>query len=189
MNRLTTPVSLDDVTCLSRGEPLLLSGRLYTARDAAHKRLVELIDTGGKIPVDLDGQFLYYTGPSPARPGEVIGSAGPTTSSRMDRYTPQLLEATGLRGIIGKGNRGEEVVEALRKSGCVYCAATGGAGALLGRCIRNARVVCYEDLGPEAVYELEVVDFPLVVAIDLKGRNCYVDGPDQWRDACSRLKQ
>jgi len=137
MNTLTTPVTADTVTSLKQGDQLLLSGTLYTARDAAHKRFMELIAQGRPLPVDLEGKFLYYTGPAPAKPGEVIGSAGPTTASRMDRYTPELIAATGLRGIIGKGNRGASVITALQKYTCVYCAATGGAGALLGKCIKK----------------------------------------------------
>jgi fumarate hydratase subunit beta len=181
MRHITTPVTVSDIRELVRGDQVLLSGRLYTARDAAHKRLLDRIAAGKKLPVNLDGQFLYYTGPSPAQRGEVIGSAGPTTSSRMDAYTPDLIAASGLRGLIGKGNRTPLVVEALRRHGCVYFAATGGAGSLLGGCIRKAGIVCYEDLGPEAVYELEVVNFPLVVAIDTNGGNCYVDGPAEWK--------
>ncbi|MBN1578569.1 MAG: fumarate hydratase C-terminal domain-containing protein [Chitinispirillaceae bacterium] len=182
MCSLTIPVASSEILSLENGEQVLLTGKLYTARDAAHKRLIELIDTNNPPPVDLKGQFLYYTGPTPPKPGEVIGSAGPTTSSRMDGYTPKLIAASGLRGIIGKGNRGFAVIEALKKHGCVYFAATGGAGALLGKCVTKARVVCYEDLGPEAIYELEVVDFPAVVAIDVRGGNMYVDGPEEWRE-------
>ena len=181
MVNLTTPVRPETIASLVQGDHVLLSGTIYTARDAAHKRFIELIEQGKPLPVDLNGQFLYYTGPAPAKPGEVIGSAGPTTSSRMDRYTPRLLAATGLCGIIGKGNRGPAVIDALVEHSCVYCAATGGAGALLGRCITSARVVCYEDLGAEAVFELEVADFPLIVAIDTKGGNRFVEGPNEWR--------
>ncbi len=180
MHTLTTPVDPSQIRSLIRGDQVLLNGIVYTARDAAHKRLIELIDDGKPLPIDLSGQILYYTGPTPPKPGEVIGSAGPTTSSRMDRYTPQLIAAGGLRGIIGKGNRGKEAIDSFRKHGCIYFAATGGAGALLGECIKKARVICYEDLGPEAIYELEVVDFPLIVAIDTMGGNMYVDGPGEW---------
>lgn len=181
MRRLSIPADALTVRSLSSGERLLLTGTLYTARDAAHRRLAELIDRGEPLPVDLKDGFLYYTGPTPARRGFAIGSAGPTTSSRMDPYTPELLAASGLRGIIGKGNRSKEVIAALREYGCVYCAATGGAGALLGQCIKKARVVCWEELGPEAIYELEVVDFPVIVAIDTSGSNAYVDGPAAWK--------
>jgi fumarate hydratase subunit beta len=182
VHHLTTPVPLPQLLQLKSGDQALISGKIYTARDAAHKRLIALIDSGSPLPVDLSEQLLYYTGPTPPKPGEAIGSAGPTTSSRMDVYTPKLLAATGLRGIIGKGNRGPAVIESLKQHQCVYFAATGGAGALLSRCIRKSRIVCYNDLGPEAVYELEVVDFPVVVAIDTTGGNVYVEGPGQWRD-------
>jgi len=178
---LMVPLSDDDRAHLRCGEQCLLTGMLYTARDAAHKRFADALAAGKSLPVNLSGQILYYTGPTPPRPGMVIGSAGPTTSSRMDRYTPSLIEKTGLAGIIGKGNRGSDVIEAFKRFRCCYFAATGGAGALLGSCIRKARVVCYRDLGPEAVFELEVVDFPVTVAIDTLGGNCYVDGPAAWR--------
>lgn len=180
MKHIQTPIEISDVTSLEAGEQLLLSGVIYTARDAAHKRLIELLDSGKELPVDLQGQFLYYTGPSPAKPGDIIGSAGPTTSSRMDKYTPRLLAASGLRGIIGKGGRGEVVVEALQQYNCIYCAATGGAGALLGSCIKSAQVVCYDDLGPEAIFRLTVKDFPLIVAIDTCGGNMFKDGPARF---------
>lgn len=181
MQALTTPVPTSQISSLCAGDQALITGKIFTARDAAHKRLVELIDNKKPLPVDLAGQFLYYTGPTPPRPGEAIGSAGPTTASRMDIYTPKLIPATGLRGIIGKGNRGAAVIDAFKQYGCVYFAATGGAGALLAQCIKKSRIVCYEDLGPEAIYELDVVDFPVVVAIDVSGRNMFVDGPAQWR--------
>lgn len=182
LHHLTTPLAPGQVTALAAGDEILLNGRCYTARDAAHKRLIERIDAGKPLPVNLRGHFLYYTGPTPPKPGMPIGSAGPTTSSRMDRYTPQLIESTGLVGLIGKGNRSIAVVNALIKNQCVYCAATGGAGALLAQCIQKARVICYEDLGAEAIYELELVDFPLLVAIDTKGNNRYTLGPSTYRD-------
>ena len=181
MHSLKTPIDDSIIKSLFTGDQVTITGKLYTARDAAHKRLIELIETEKPLPVDLKGQILYYTGPTPPKPGMAIGSAGPTTSSRMDRYTPKLISASGLRGIIGKGNRGPEVIEALRIFNCVYFAATGGAGALLGKRIKKARVVCWEDLGPEAIYELVVEDFPAVVAIDVRGRNMYVEGPAEWR--------
>lgn len=182
LHHLTTPLASGQIATLAAGDEILLTGRCYTARDAAHKRLIELIDAGKSLPADLNGHFLYYTGPTPPKPGIPIGSAGPTTSSRMDRYTPQLLESTGLAGLIGKGDRSVAVVDSLIKNQCVYCAATGGAGALLAQCIRKARVVCYEDLGAEAIYELELADFPLLVAIDTKGNNQYTRGPSTYRD-------
>ena len=166
MIRISTPLLSESILSLKAGDEILLSGTVYTARDAAHKRLVSLIDDLSPLPVDLSGQILYYTGPAPARPRRIIGSAGPTTSSRMDRYTPSLIKSTGLAGVIGKGNRSEDVVKAFRDYKCVYFAATGGAGALLSQCITRAEIVCYEDLGPEAIYKLEVKDFPLFVAID-----------------------
>lgn len=179
--KIELPLSGDESSAMVCGDQVLLNGIVYTARDAAHKRFTEALADGRPLPVDLKGKMLYYAGPTPARPGMPIGSAGPTTSSRMDRFTPVLIRETGLAGIIGKGNRSDEVVAALKMYGCVYFAATGGAGALLGNCIRSARVVCYEDLGPEAVYELEVVDFPVTVAIDTRGGNCYLSGPAQWK--------
>ena len=180
MIKISTPLSSEPVLSLKAGDEILLSGTVYTARDAAHKRLIALIDSSSPLPLDLAGQILYYTGPAPARPGRVIGSAGPTTSSRMDRYTPSLIKSTGLAGVIGKGNRSDDVIGAFRDYKCVYFAATGGAGALLSQCITRAEIVCYEDLGPEAVYKLEVRDFPLIVAIDCEGNNLYVSGPGKY---------
>jgi fumarate hydratase subunit beta len=149
-----------------------LSGVLYTARDAAHQRLVDLLDRGEKLPFDLVGQVIYYVGPSPALPGKVIGSAGPTSSYRMDPYTVPLLER-GLKGMIGKGERGAEVVQALKTHHAIYFAAVGGAGALLARCIKKAEIIAYEDLGPEAIRRLEVENFPVIVAQDSTGGNLY----------------
>lgn len=173
MVTMTTPLSAAAVLSVRAGTQILLNGTVFTARDAAHKRLVNAIENSQKLPVDLRDQVLYYTGPTPAPPGKVIGSAGPTTSSRMDFFTPKLIKKTGLRGMIGKGNRSKEVVEAIKQFGAVYFAATGGAGALLSKCIIAAEVVCYEDLGPEAIYRLEFKDFPLTVAIDCMGNNLY----------------
>ena len=181
MKNISAPLSAEIIRSLRAGDEILLSGTIYTARDAAHKRLISLLENGEKLPVDLSGQVLYYTGPTPPRPGMAIGSAGPTTSSRMDKYTPSLAAATGLGGIIGKGNRSEEVIKSLKDNTCVYFAAVGGAGALLARQIKSARVVAYPDLGPEAIYKLEVVDFPLIVAIDCEGNNLYVEGPRKYR--------
>ena len=167
-------------TDLKAGESVLLSGTLYTARDAAHKRMVDAIERGEKLPFDIKGQTLYYTGPSPAPPGRVIGSAGPTTSSRMDEFTPRLL-AAGLKGMIGKGPRSPEVREAIKKYRAVYFAAVGGAGALLSKTIVSAVVVAYEDLGPEAVLRLEVKDFPAIVINDISGRDLYEEGKQEFR--------
>ncbi len=170
---LTPPFDENAVRSLHAGQQVVLSGVIYTARDVAHKRLFELLANGKPLPLDLHGQVIYFCGPTPAKPGRVIGSAGPTTSSRMDDFSPALIEKAGLRAMIGKGNRGGNVVEAMKKHGCVYLAATGGAGALIANTIHKADVVCYEDLGPEAIYRLEVEMLPLVVAIDCTGKSLY----------------
>ncbi|MBD3391374.1 MAG: Fe-S-containing hydro-lyase [Chitinivibrionales bacterium] len=170
---ISPPFDASTVRTLRAGDLVALSGVVYTARDAAHKRLCELIERREPPPIDLRGQVIYFTGPSPAKPGRVIGSAGPTTSSRMDAYSPTVIRETGLRGMIGKGNRGKPVIEAMRRYGCVYFAATGGAGALIAKTILKADIMCYEDLGPEAIYRLEVKELPLVVAIDCHGNNVY----------------
>lgn len=172
MKRLSLPLKDADIADLKVGEQVLLSGIIYTARDAAHKRMTETLDKGEKLPIDIKGHTIYYVGPTPAKPGQVIGSAGPTTSSRMDAYTPKLLEA-GLKGMIGKGKRSTEVVEAMRKYKAVYFAAAGGAGALLSKKIRKAEVVAYADLGPEAIYMLEVEEFPVIVVNDIFGNDIY----------------
>jgi len=175
VKRIKTPLTDKIIKSLSAGDRVFLSGIIYTARDAAHKRLAELMSKGEKLPVNLDGQVIYYVGPTPPKPGYVIGSAGPTTSYRMDAYTPKLLTA-GLRGMIGKGKRSDEVKKAIKKHKAVYFAAIGGLGALLSKKIRSARVVAYEDLGPEAIRELKVEDFPLVVINDSKGGDLYIKG-------------
>lgn len=173
--KLTTPLSESDVGKLKIGDNVLLDGIIYTARDTAHKRLVELLKAGKELPFDPRGQVIYYVGPAPARPGKVIGPAGPTTSYRMDPYTPILLEH-GLKGMIGKGNRGEEVIEAMKKYKAVYFAAVGGAAALIARSIKKAEVVAYEDLGAEAILRLEVQDFPVIVVNDIYGNDLYEEG-------------
>jgi len=178
--RLTTPLSQRDVESLHAGDRVLLSGTIYTARDAAHARLIALLNEGKPLPFPVEGQVLYYVGPTPPRPGQPIGSAGPTTSGRMDPYTPALL-AAGLRGMIGKGSRSAEVREAMVRHGAVYFAATGGAGALLAKRIRSAEVVAWEDLGPEAVRRLVVEDFPLVVIDDVHGHDLYEEGAARYR--------
>lgn len=165
---------------LRSGDQVLISGVLYVGRDAAHKRLVEVLNRGEKPPVELKGQTIYYMGPSPARPGQVIGSAGPTTSGRMDPYTPALLEA-GLKAMIGKGGRSQAVREAIKRHGAVYFAAVGGAGALISKTIKKAEVVAYEDLGPEALRRLEVEDFPAVVVNDAHGGDLYQEGKERYR--------
>lgn len=171
---LSTPFTEDTVLNLRAGDEVLISGIIYTGRDAAHKRLDALIKENRPLPVNLDSQVIYYTGPTPAQPGRPIGSAGPTTSSRMDKYTPDLIRSSHLRGIIGKGNRSPDVIKSFMDYGCVYFSAIGGAGALLSKSITAAEIVCYEDLGAEAIYKLTVMDFPAIVTIDCKGGNLYV---------------
>ena len=173
--RLTTPLSNGDVENLKIGDKVLLNGVLLTGRDAAHKRLFDLIKNGEDLPVDIKGQVIYYVGPTPAKPGKPIGSAGPTTSYRMDPYAPTLIEL-GLKGMIGKGNRSQEVIESMKKHKAVYFGATGGAGALIAKRIKKARIVAYEDLGPEAIRILEVEDFPVTVVNDCNGNDLYKEG-------------
>ncbi len=170
-----TPLDSATIKSLKAGDLVSISGVLYTARDAAHKRLVELVKNGEPLPLELEGQIIYYAGPTPSKPGRPIGSAGPTTSYRMDPYAPILIEK-GLKGMIGKGERSEPVVEAMKKHGAVYFAATGGAGVLIARSVRSAEVVAYPDLGPEAIRRLEVVDLPAIVAQDCQGGNLYKEG-------------
>jgi fumarate hydratase subunit beta len=162
------------------GDRVSVTGIVYTARDAAHKLLVEALDKGEKLPFDMSGQTIYYMGPSPARPGEVIGSAGPTTSKRMDVYTPRLLDA-GIKAMIGKGSRSAEVKEAIKKYKAVYFASIGGAGALLSKAVKKAEVVAYEELGAEAIQRLEVENFPAVVANDMYGSDLYDEGKKRYR--------
>ena len=173
IKNITTPLSAQDAANLKAGDQIKLTGVIYTGRDAAHKRLVALLDEGKVLPVELRDQFIYFVGPCPAPPGFPIGSAGPTTSYRMDAYSPRLITECGLRGMIGKGNRSAEVVEAMKQNKAIYFAATGGAGALIAQCIKKADIVAFEDLGPEAIYRLEVEDFPLTVAIDANGDTLY----------------
>ncbi|MFA6448644.1 MAG: Fe-S-containing hydro-lyase [bacterium] len=172
---IKTPLTDEAAAGLRIGDRVRISGVIYTARDAAHKRLVELLDRGERLPFDLGGQIIYYVGPTPARPGEVIGSAGPTTSYRMDAYAPRMLEA-GLKGMIGKGARSEEVVRAMIERRAVYFAAIGGAGALIARSIKEATVIAFDDLGAEAVRRFVVEDFPAVVANDIYGGDLYKEG-------------
>lgn len=176
---LTPPLDDETIQKLNAGDRVSITGVIYTARDAAHKRMVEALERGEALPIPLQGQIIYYMGPSPARPGRPIGSAGPTTSGRMDPYVPALL-AQGLKGMIGKGNRSPQVREALKKYRAVYLGATGGAGALIARTIEKAEVVAYEDLGAEAVRRLEVVDFPAVVINDIHGRDLYEEGKAKY---------
>lgn len=170
--RITTPLTEEKVKNLKSGDYIYINGTIYTARDAAHKRMYESMKKGENIPISLEDNIIYYLGPSPARPGKVIGSAGPTTSSRMDKYTPLMLEA-GLKGMIGKGKRSPEVIKAIKEQGAVYMAAIGGAGALLSKCIKESQVIAYEDLGTEAIRKLTVEDLPVVVVIDREGNNLY----------------
>ena len=176
---ITVPMSREQARALKAGDSCLLSGVIYTARDAAHKRLCELADRGDKLPFEIENSVIYFVGPTPAKPNQVIGSAGPTTSYRMDAYSPTLI-ALGQTGMIGKGKRDAAVVAAMKQHGCVYFGAIGGCGALLAKCIRKAEVVAYPDLGPEAVHRLEVVDFPVVVVIDSQGNNLYETGPKAY---------
>jgi fumarate hydratase subunit beta len=169
---ITLPMTYEEAKTLHSGECVLITGVLYTARDAAHSRLIDVINKGESLPIPIENQGIYYVGPSPTRPGNVIGACGPTTSYRMDDLTVPLLEK-GLRVMIGKGERSEEVVEAMKRYGAVYLAATGGAGALLATTVKNVQVVAYEDLGAEAIHRLEVEKFPAVVVIDSFGVNAY----------------
>ncbi len=175
IKRLNTPLSDEDVKSLKAGDEVAISGVMYTARDMAHKRLCELIDAGKKLPVDIAGQVIYFVGPTPAKAGQVIGAAGPTTSSRMDAFSPKLI-AAGLKGMMGKGYRGEEVRAALAKYGAVHFSTIGGAGALLSKHIVSAEVVAYEELGSEAIRRLEVSDFPAIIAYDAHGSSVYEQG-------------
>ena len=173
--KLTTPLADKDVEPLRMGDRVLLSGYVYSARDAAHKRLTDLLDKGEQLPFDIKGQVIYFVGPTPARPGRPIGSAGPTTSSRMDKYSPRLI-ALGLKGMIGKGFRSPEVIEAMKKYKAVYFAAVGGAGALLAQHIKESEIVAYEDLGPEAIRRLTLDNFPVIVVNDIRGNDLYKEG-------------
>ena len=183
MKKLTTPLDEKTARGLVAGDAVLLSGVIYTGRDAAHKKLIALLDEGKALPMELRDQIIYFVGPCPAPPGRPIGSAGPTTSYRMDPYSPRLIAETGLRGMIGKGDRSPEVVEAMKKHGAVYFAATGGAGALIAGRIGKCELVAFPELGPEAVYRLEVEDFPVVVAIDSRGDSLYRRPEEKNRNA------
>ena len=174
--RLKTPVSREELAKLRAGDMVYLSGEIYTARDAAHKRMTECLDRGEPLPFEIRDSVIYYVGPTPEPPGRVIGSAGPTTSGRMDAYSPRLLDL-GQKIMIGKGMRSKEVIEAMVRNGAVYLAAMGGAGAVMSACVKSARVVCWEDLGCEAVRRLEVRDFPLTVILDAHGGDLYQSGP------------
>lgn len=170
--KITAPLKEEEIKNLKSGDYVYITGTIYTARDAAHKRMMETLEKGGKLPIDVKNNIIYYMGPSPAREGRSIGSAGPTTASRMDKYTPKLLDM-GLKGMIGKGKRTNEVCEAIIRNSAVYFAAVGGAGALLSQCIKKSEIVAYGDLGTEAVRRLYVENFPVIVVIDKDGNNLY----------------
>lgn len=180
--RIKTPLTREDVRKLKAGDSCLISGVIYTARDAAHKRLCELVQKGEPLPLDIKDNIIYFVGPTPAKPGQAIGSAGPTTSYRMDAYSPTLIEL-GQTGMIGKGKRGDNVIDAMKAHGAVYFGAIGGCGALLGKCIKKSEVIAYADLGAEAICRLEVEDFPVVVVIDSFGNNLYETGRKNYLES------
>ena len=169
---ITAPITKETARSLHAGDYVYVTGTIYTARDAAHKRMDEALDRGESLPIDIKDQAIYYMGPSPAREGRPIGSAGPTTASRMDKYAPRLLDL-GQKAMIGKGKRTQEVIDAVVRNKAVYFAAVGGAGALLSKCIKKSELVCYGDLGAEAILKLEVEDFPVIVVVDSEGNNLY----------------
>lgn len=177
--RINAPLNKEEVSKLRAGDYVYISGTIYSARDAAHKRMYETMLEGKDIPLELKDNVIYYLGPTPAKEGQVIGSAGPTTSSRMDKYTPLLLE-NGLNGMIGKGKRNKEVIDAIIKNKAVYFAAVGGAGALLSKCIKKSEVIAYDDLGTEAIRKMEVEDFPVIVVIDCEGNNLYETAVEEF---------
>ena len=180
IHHLVTPLSKEDIRKLRAGDLVRISGTIYAARDAAHKRMTEALARGESLPFDIAGQLIYYVGPTPAKPGKPIGSAGPTTSGRMDAYAPRLLEL-GLAGMIGKGNRSASVMDAIRNNVCVYFAATGGAGALLSRCIKSYTVLAWPELGPEALAAMEVENFPATVVADCYGTDLYEEGKKPYQ--------
>ena len=177
---ITTPLTDEIISNLKSGDEVLISGTIYTARDAAHKKLVDSINSGENLPFDIKNAIIYYVGPSPKKPGDVIGSAGPTTSYRMDAYTPTLLDL-GLKGMIGKGSRNKNVVESIKKNHAVYFAAIGGAGALISSTIKSSEVIAYEELGPEAVHKLTVENFPAIVVLDSNGNDLYIIEREKYK--------
>ena len=177
---ITTPLTDEIISNLKSGDEVLISGTIYTARDAAHKKLIDSINSGESLPFDIKNAVIYYVGPSPKKPGDVIGSAGPTTSYRMDAYTPTLLDL-GLKGMIGKGSRNKNVVESIKKNHAVYFAAIGGAGALISSTIKSSEVIAYEELGPEAVHKLTVEDFPAIVVLDSGGNDLYIIEREKYK--------
>lgn len=182
IKKIITPLTDEQVKPLRAGDKVNITGTIYTGRDAAHKNLVKGLENGEELPVDFQGQIIYYVGPCPAKPGQVIGPCGPTTSGRMDSYTPAMLNI-GLKGMIGKGPRNEQIIQAIKNKGAVYFAAIGGAAAVIARSVKKADVVAYPHLGPEAIYRLEVEDFPCIVAIDSQGNNLYESGVKEF---CSK---
>jgi fumarate hydratase subunit beta len=178
--KIETPLNMDIIKQLKAGDRVYLSGIIYTARDSAHARLVDLINNNKELPIPLEGQVIYYVGPTPTKPGKVIGSAGPTTSYRMDSFTPLLLE-NGLKGMIGKGPRSDEVKQSIQRYGAIYFAAVGGAAALISRSIKKVELIAYPDLGPEAIRRLEVEDLPLIVINDVFGNDLYQEGVARYR--------
>ena len=177
---INAPLSKEDAAGLRAGDYVYINGTIYTARDAAHKRMYEALERDEKLPMDMESNIIYYMGPSPAREGRPIGSAGPTTASRMDKYAPSLLDL-GLRGMIGKGKRSQAVIDGITRNGAVYFAAVGGAGAILSKAIKSSEVIAYDDLGTEAIRKLEVENFPVVVVIDSLGNNLYETAVEQYR--------
>ncbi len=176
---INTPITEQTTADLNAGDYVYITGTIYVARDAAHKRMMEVLDAGKELPIDIKDAIIYYMGPSPAREGRPIGSAGPTTASRMDKYAPRLLDL-GEKAMIGKGKRTKEVIDAIVRNHAVYFAAVGGAGALLSKCIQKSEIVCYDDLGAEAVRKLEVKDFPVIVVVDSQGNNLYETAILEW---------
>lgn len=179
--KITAPISKEEAKSLRAGDYVYITGTIYTARDAAHKRMHESLEKGESLPINMENNIIYYMGPSPAREGRPIGSAGPTTASRMDKYAPKLLDL-GLKGMIGKGKRSQDVIDAVVRNGCVYFAAVGGAGAILSKCIKTSEVVAYDDLGTEAIRKLYVEDFPSIVVIDSEGNNLYEIAIKEYRN-------
>lgn len=180
--KINTPLTYEKIKGLKAGDRILLTGTIYSARDAAHKRLIDLLDSGSELPIDIEGESIYYVGPSPAKEGQIIGSAGPTTSYRMDAYSPRLLDL-GLKAMIGKGARNQEVIDSIVKNKAVYLGAIGGAAALIAKSIVSSEVIAYEDLGAEAIRKMEVVDMPLIVIIDAEGNNLYIEGQEAYLES------
>ncbi|KJS20224.1 MAG: fumarate hydratase [Clostridiaceae bacterium BRH_c20a] len=180
IKKVTTPISAEQIRDLKAGDRVAITGVIYTGRDAAHKNLVNLLAEGQPLPVELENQIIYYVGPTPAKPGQAIGSCGPTTSGRMDAYAPLLIKL-GLKGMIGKGPRNAKVISAMKEHGAVYFAAIGGAAAVIAQSVKKAEVIAFPELGPEAIHRLEVEDFPCIVAIDSAGNDLYESGLEQYR--------